>query len=183
MKSNALKKLKKMASAGKCRLVYFDEAGFCASPPVQYGWSPLGQPHQLEPKPHCRRSVLGVLDYTANKLFHVATANKVQRTTVIQFLDEVAQEGHCDQPTIVVLDNARIHHNIDQATLDRWLTEYRMMLFYLPAYSPELNLIEMVWREAKYHWRRFVTWSRETFDAELSNLLHGYGNQFSISFS
>ncbi len=119
----------------------------------------------------------------ANQLFHVATANKVQRTTVIQFLDKVAQEGSRDQPTIVVLDNARIHHNIDQATLDRWLTEHRMVLFYLPAYSPELNLIEMVWREAKYRWRRFVTWSRETFDAELANLLNRYGNQFSISFS
>ncbi|WP_422646233.1 transposase, partial [Xenorhabdus nematophila] len=28
-------------------------------------------------------------------------------------------------------------------------------LLYLPAYSPELNLIEIVWKQAKYHWRRF----------------------------
>ncbi|MFL9856252.1 transposase [Paraburkholderia madseniana] len=25
-------------------------------------------------------------------------------------------------------------------------------LFYLPPYSPELNLIEIVWKHAKYHW-------------------------------
>ena len=41
--------------------------------------------------------------------------------------------------TVVVLDNASIHHNIDQETIDRWFLEHRMVLFYLPPYSPELN--------------------------------------------
>ncbi|YAP79127.1 transposase [Xenorhabdus stockiae] len=27
----------------------------------------------------------------------------------------------------------------------------------LPAYNPELNLIEIIWKQAKYHWRRFIT--------------------------
>ncbi|RIQ15699.1 transposase, partial [Salmonella enterica] len=31
----------------------------------------------------------------------------------------------------------------------------------MPAYSPELNLIEMVWKTAKYHWRRFINWNKE----------------------
>ncbi|WP_415873359.1 transposase [Burkholderia ubonensis] len=31
-----------------------------------------------------------------------------------------------------------------------------MLLFYLPPYSPELNLIEIVWRHLKYRWRRFM---------------------------
>jgi len=182
MKADVLAKLQKIAADGQCRLIYFDEAGFSASPPVQYGWSLRGQPHQLEPKPHCRRSVLGALDYTANTLFHFATAQRVQRTTVVEFLDHVARQGN-GQPTFVVLDNAKIHHHIDQETLDRWLIEHRMILFYLPAYSPELNLIEIIWREAKYRWRRFITWSRDTFDAEIANLLGSYGNKFSINFS
>jgi transposase len=182
MKAATLVKLKQIAYDGQCRLVYFDEAGFSASPPVQYGWSLRGQPHQVEPKPHCKRSVLGALDFAANTLLHFATADRVRRATVIEFLDSVAQQGN-GQPTFVVLDNARIHHNIDQETLDRWLVDHRMVLLFLPAYSPELNLIEMVWREAKYHWRRFITWSAETLDAEIAKLLNGYGNQFSISFS
>ena len=28
-----------------------------------------------------------------------------------------------------VLDNASIHHNIDQATIDRWFIEHRMVLY------------------------------------------------------
>jgi transposase len=35
------------------------------------------------------------------------------------------------------------------------------MVLYLPPYSPELNLIEIVWKHAMYHWRRFVTWTNE----------------------
>jgi transposase len=31
------------------------------------------------------------------------------------------------------------------------LLEHRMLLFYLPPYSPERNLIEIVWKHAEYH--------------------------------
>jgi transposase len=82
-----------------------------------------------------------------------------------------------------VLDNASIHHAIDEATRERWLLEHNALLFYLPAYSPELNMIEIVWRHLKYRWRRFVTWTRETIDAELAELLRGYGPDFQIDFS
>ena len=67
----------------------------------------------------------------------------VKRPAVIQFLDRVAQQAD-QRPTVVVLDNASIHHDIDHETLERWLIEHRMMLFYLPPYSPELNMIEIL---------------------------------------
>jgi transposase len=56
-----------------------------------------------------------------------------------------------------VLDNARNHHGIDQEKLDGWMINHRLLLMHLPPYSPELNPIEIVWKQAKYHWRRFVT--------------------------
>ncbi|KVP31003.1 transposase [Burkholderia ubonensis] len=55
--------------------------------------------------------------------------------------------------------------------------------FYLPTYSPELNKIEIVWRQRKYRWRNFVTWTKETIDAELAELLRGYGSAFQTNFS
>ncbi len=84
---------------------------------------------------------------------------------------------------VIVLDNASIHHNIDQEIIDRWSLEHRMVLFYLPPYSPELNLIEILLKHAKYHWRRFVTWTKDTIDAEIETLLGGYGSEFEIRFS
>lgn len=183
-KQVVLAKVKVAAKEGKCRLIYFDEAGFHAAPPIQYGWSPIGVPHELTPVSRCRRSVLGALDYGQNTLMHYSTAERVTRETVIHFLDQVARNKQENgRFTFVVLDNAAIHHGIDQEIQDRWLTENRMLLVYLPTYSPELNLIEMVWKHAKYYWRRFSAWTKDTLHQEVQNLLNGYGTKYQISFS
>ena len=183
VKADTLSKLQQAARDGACRLIYFDQSGFSASPPVQRGWSPIGEPHRVFPQPHCKRSVLGAFDFGANLLRHEASKATIKRTAVVQFLDQIAQEGPPGLMTVVVLDNASIHHNIDQETIERWFLEHRMVLFYLPPYSPELNLIEIVWKHAKYHWRRFVTWTKETIDAEIGKLLAGYGSKFEIRFA
>ncbi|MFM0210034.1 transposase [Paraburkholderia sediminicola] len=135
-------------------VIYFDQSGFSASPPVQWGWSPTGKPHRVFPLSHCSRSVLGALDFGANLLTLHTSKTTIKRHDVVQFLDQITRESTPSLTTVVVLDNARIHHNIDQEILDRWLLEHRMVLFYLPPYSPELNLIEIVWKHAKYHLRR-----------------------------
>ncbi|WP_340619056.1 IS630 family transposase [Xenorhabdus entomophaga] len=177
-----LSHIKAGARSGHYRLVYFDEAGFAASPPVQYGWSPRGKPHETEPQDHVRRSVLGALNYTDNTLFYRTMSGSVTRVDVIDFLEQVAQQGD-NRLTFVVLDNAPIHHRIEKKITSRWLQEHNLFLLYLPAYSPELNLIEIVWKQAKYHWRRFITWTKETMEHELNTLLGSYGNKFAINFS
>lgn len=56
-------------------------------------------------------------------------------------------------------------------------------LCYLPPYSPELNMIEILWKQAKYHWREFATWSKDSFRAKISELLDGFGTKFQIDFA
>ncbi len=63
------------------------------------------------------------------------------------------------------------------------LIEYRLILPASAAYSPELNPIELVWKHAKYHWHRFVTWSKEQLFDEVQNLMAGVGSGFKISFA
>ncbi|MGL5292596.1 MAG: transposase [Aeromonas sp.] len=169
MKSNLLNKIKYSARDGLCRLFYVDEAGFCASPPVQYGWSTRGNPHRL--------------DYQDNKLHQMVVKGSVTRATVVDFLGQLATTCNDGKPTFVILDNATIHHNIEKEHLDEWLYKHHMWLIYLPAYSPELNLIEMVWREVKYRWQRFVAWSKVTFESDLKTLLASYANKFIVNFS
>ena len=72
MKADTLSKLQQAARDGACRLIYFDQSGFCASPPVQRGWSAIGELHHLFPEPYCKRSVLGAFDFGANLLKTVA---------------------------------------------------------------------------------------------------------------
>jgi transposase len=150
MKSATRGKLQCAARADAVRLVYFDEAGFAASPPVQRAWSPRGLPHCVEPRLHCRRSVLGALDFGANALTHHVTSSSIKGDTVIEFLEQIALQGD-ERPTVVVLDNASIHHAIEPEVHERWLREHRMQLFYLPPYSPELNLIEIYMNASRLH--------------------------------
>ncbi|MFM0334689.1 IS630 family transposase [Paraburkholderia strydomiana] len=168
MKQATLDKLQVAARDGQCRLFYLDEAAFCASPPVQRSWSPRGLPHAVEPNPHCRRNVLAALNFAENSLVYAASARTVKGPDVVGFLDALIRLGD-ERPTVIVLDNASIRHSIDEATLKRWFIDHKALLFYLPPYSPELNLIEIVWKHFKYHWRRFVTWTRETIDENWRN--------------
>jgi transposase len=179
-----LEQVKQAARDNECRLLYLDEAGFSASPPIQRSWSPLGLPHAIEPKSHCRRSVIGALDFGTNCLHHNTHTGTIKRGDVVAFLDQVLAKSPSVLPTLIVLDNARIHHHIDQEDIDRWLIQHHAVLIYLPPYSPELNLIEIIWKQAKYFWRRFVTWTAANFDQELLQLFNGYGTgQFLVSYS
>jgi transposase len=183
VKASTLVKLQQAALNSGCQLFYFDPSVFSASPPVQRGWSPIGEPHRVVPQPHCKRSVLGALDFGANLLTYRTSNATIKRADVVQFLDQIARENTPGLTKVVVLDNASILHNIDQQTIGRWFLEHRVMLFYLPPYSPELNLIAILWKHAKYRWRRFVTWTKETIDAEIGKLLDGFGSEFQINFS
>ncbi|WP_198388706.1 IS630 family transposase [Burkholderia ubonensis] len=182
VKQVTLDKLQQAAREAAMRLLFLDEAGFCCSPPVQRSWSPRGLPHATEPNTHTRRSVLGALDFGPNELIYAIHAGTIKGPGVVRFIDSLLVGGD-GRPTVIVLDNASIHHSIDAATRERWLIDHKAHLFYLPPYSPELNLIEIVWRHLKYRWRRFITWIKETIDAELADLLAAYGVKFQTNFA
>jgi transposase len=54
-------------------------------------------------------------------------------------------------PRVVVLDNAGIHTSRLVKCARHGLAKSGIYLFYLPAYSPELNLIEPVFKQVKHH--------------------------------
>jgi transposase len=174
--------LKQWSKTKQCQLFYYDESGFCASPPVQRSWSLRGKPHESCPAAHQRVNVMGVLDYAKGKLYHQQTDKAVNRQCFVDFMETLIPQIATDVPSFIVLDNASIHHGLDQAMLDKWIIQYKTVLVYLPAYSPELNLIEIVWKHAKYHWREFVTWSKDTLAQKVTELLDGFGTKFTIGF-
>jgi transposase len=164
-------------------LIYFDEAGFSASPPVQRAWSPVGVPHPVMPAHHQRVSVMGALDFAHQRLYHQQVVGTINRDTFIAFIDGLLSQVAQPTPTFIILDNARIHHGLDDDTTLRWMSDYNTFLCYLPPYSPELNMIEILWKQAKYHWREFITWSKDSFRNHIQSLLDGFGTEFQINFS
>jgi transposase len=56
-----------------------------------------------------------------------------------------------DVPRVVVLDNAGIHTSKVVKAARPGLAKVGIYLYYLPAYSPELNRIEPVFKQVKHH--------------------------------
>lgn len=62
----------------------------------------------------------------------------------------------------------------------RWAKK-GLCLYYLP-YSPELNRIEILWKHAKYFWRRFAGVNGPDLLAEIQSLMKGFGREFTVNF-
>lgn len=61
--------------------------------------------------------------------------------------DSVAQS---QKKTVVILDNSPIHRSrMFMAKMKEW-EEQDVLIFFLPPHSPELNLIEILWKRIKY---------------------------------
>lgn len=83
-----------------------------------------------------------------------------------------------------MLDNAPIHHSgIFKAKMKKW-EEGGLFLYFIPKYSPELNLIEILWKHIKYYWISASAYKGfEFLKKELNNVLADIGKRFTISFN
>lgn len=90
--------------------------------------------------------VYGALDYASGRLLWELGPRK-EGAAFVAFLDRLAAEVP-EGPVVVVLDNVGYHKG---RLAKRWWTEHRDRVrpLWLPAYAPELNLIERVWRHLK----------------------------------
>ena len=69
------------------------------------------------------------------------------------------------------------------AEQDAWAT-CGVVLHYLPTYSPELDLIEILWRFVKYHWLPLSSYlSYENLKNSVLNLLSSFGSEYLITFT
>ncbi len=127
--------------------------------------------------------MMGALDFAGQRLYYAQATTTVKRETFVDFMERLIPQIAKPVPTFIILDNASIHHDLEFSLTLRWMTEFKTFLVYLPPYSLELNMIEILWRHAKYHWLEFPTWSKDTFHAKVSELLNGFGAKFRISFT
>lgn len=180
--SGVMASLAQFACLRQCELLYFDESGFSPNPPVQYSWTHVTDTRHTLPLAHGQRvNVLGALGQCGALLWNMVQG-RVVRDDIIAFFDQIAAQPH-DMPRIVALDNASIHKGrIIEEKRKQWEAE-GLYLYYLPPYSPELNKIEIFWKQAKYYWRHFVSMNGNELLAEINSLMEGFGKEFRINFA
>ncbi len=92
-----------------------------------------------------RYSVLGAWNAVTNELVRITTAGTVSSETMCDLLRKIAVLG-LSGPITLVLDNARYQHC---AVVKALAATLHIELLFLPSYSPNLNLIERLWKFTK----------------------------------
>jgi transposase len=92
-----------------------------------------------------RFNVLGAWNAVTRELTAVTNTTVVNTETMCELLQKLAAQG-LSGPLTVVLDNARYQRN---AVVQALAASLGIELLYLPSYSPNLNLIERLWRFVK----------------------------------
>lgn len=94
-----------------------------------------------------RLAVYGALDYASGQVLSQTAASK-NGIGFAAFLEQIAQTWP-DQTLVLVLDNASCHRSAAMRTW--WATQDgRLLPFWLPTSTPNLNLLERVWRFLKH---------------------------------
>lgn len=177
-----MEKLQEAAARGLVELFYFDESGFTLTPAVPYAWQPVGQTLSLPSASGQRLNVLGFLS-KANEAFFYPVEGRVTSAEVIAAFDAFAAHPRDDTLRLVILDNAPLHHShAFQAQTEHWLAQ-GVIVHYLPPYSPELNLIEILWRKLKYEWLPFTAYLTFTaLKSAVLDILNNVGSEYQITF-
>jgi transposase len=92
-----------------------------------------------------RFNVLGAWNAVTRQLIAVTNTTVVNTETMCELLRKIAALG-LTGPITLVLDNARYQHN---AAVKALATQLGITLLFLPSYSPNLNLIERLWKFIK----------------------------------
>lgn len=165
---------------GYLQIYYGDESGFSLEPSIAYGWQPAAEYIKIVPLKSKRLNVFGLLS-KENQLQAYSSEQTMDATLIITFLDDFALQ--LKQKTVVVLDNATIHHSQEfKDKIVAWQKQ-DLYIFYLPAYSPHLNRIETLWRKIKYEWLKpqdYHCW--QTLCQAVTDICLKVGNTFNIDF-
>jgi len=143
--------IEKQADLGNIDLFYADETQFSQQGYVPYGWQFDDEKVAIEVCKGKSINCFGLLSRT-NQFIYKMTEKNINSNFVIEMLDNLSLT--ISKFTFVVLDNARIHTARKVKQLFQIWQKRGLFIFYLPPYSPHLNIIERLWKEMKQGWLR-----------------------------
>ena len=176
-----IQQLRLQEIAGEIDLFYFDESGFSLTPVVPYAWQPIGEQLEVPSSRSCQLNVLGFLNIK-NHLESFCFDCPITTDIVIECMNQFCKT--LKKETVLILDNASIHRSKDfQDNIEEWKRK-GLKLKFLSTYSPELNLIEVLWKHMKYYWLHFEAYSTyNNLVFHVENILKNVGSKYRIEFT
>lgn len=176
-----LGELEKLSEQETINLYYSDESKVSLEPCVPYGWQfpdeEVFMPTQKGEGLNCF-----ALLKRNNECVIETTTDNITSQFILEQLEHFST--NLKKRTVIVLDNARIHTSrIIKERLPVW-HQRGLYLFYLPRYSPHLNIVEILWRKLKYEWLSPNDYQdKETLFYQIRLALTDLGHNLFIQFS
>jgi len=133
------------AKRGERNFFFMDAAHFVHEAFLGNIWSktPLFIP---SPSGRNRHNVIGALNITTKEIVTVSNDEYINSESVCHLLAKLAIRRCDDMPITVVLDNAKYQRC---EVVEKYAHALKIELMFLPSYSPNLNLIERLWKYIK----------------------------------
>ena len=179
-KVEELEQLKKQEEQGEIEIRYVDESGFCLIPYIPYAWQEANQKIEIKSQQSKRLNVLGFLRKD-NELDAYTFNCSINSDVVIACIDKFCEK--ITKKTFLVMDNSSIHqNNLFWDKEDEW-REKGLEIFFLPTYSPQLNIIEILWRMMKYKWLEAEAYeSYSNLVEAVEEIIKNFGTEYTINF-
>ena len=180
LKQEQINDLKQLEDSGYIDLYFCDESHFGLTPNVPYAWQLKEKPLLLPAAKGKFLNVVGLMS-RKNDLFYQVLETTFNTDKIIDFIESFVNQ--IIKKTVVILDNSPIHKsNKFMAKIQEW-KEKDVLIFFLPPYSPELNLIEILWRRIKYNWIPLdACLCFQNLKERLSFVLNNFGTKYDIIF-
>lgn len=149
---------------------------------IPYCWQFKNESIEILPQKGKALNVFGIMDSNGKELKTFTKEGTIKAEFIINAIDEFVLT--LKKMTVLILDNARIHHSkIFQEKKQKW-EDVGLYIFYLPAYSPHLNRIEILWRQVKYRWIKPDDYQNlDTLKNALNLIWNSFGNSYMVHFS
>ena len=181
VKLEKLNQLKEQAKKGEISLQYLDEMGLSLIPSIPYAWQDKDSTIILSSQKSKRLNVIGIFSNQNELEYEIYTGNIISEH-VIRLLDKFSK--NLKIKTVVALDQASIHtSNKIIEKVDEW-RKNNLEIFWLPPYSPQYNLIELLWKFIKYEWIEvgaYKDW--ESLVTYVKKTLNNVGDEYVINFA
>lgn len=180
-KTEKLQELERLYAKREINLFYGDESYVCTEGYVPYGWQFPGEDVFVPSERAKRPNIFEMIDRD-NHFEGFCTNEAINTGKVVDFLEYYSFK--IDKKTVVVLDNASVHRNAKIRVMRPIWEKRGLFIFYIPPYSPHLNIVETLWRVMKGKWFRPQDYtSAETLFYTTNRVLAAIGKDLKINYT
>ena len=175
-----LQELEPLWYTGTIDLYYGDESHLCEETYVPYGWKFSKEDVYIPSQCGKCLNCFAMIDRRC-RTHWFTTENRIDANSIISYLDDFSLT--IERKTVIVLDNAPIHGARKLLELRPLWEKRGLHIFFLPPYSPHLNIAEILWPLLKGKWlqpRDYLT--SDTLFYAANRALETMGDGLMINF-